>query len=141
MTWKPDPKPEKTPKKAKKPLKRSAIKKHYKPTGEGDVHLEVLDRLSDFEAAKCFVCGIPLALVTHNNMAHVLPKGKYPKFRLNPDNIVLLCHRIVADKDGFQGCHFCWDMRPRSEIINDPKWEAMFELEERLKKEYATIED
>jgi hypothetical protein len=139
MTFSPDPKPEKKPKKAPKPLKRSAIKKHFKPTGEGELHKDVLDSLSDFEAAKCFVCGINLALVTHSNMAHVLSKNKYPLFRLDPRNIVLLCHRMIADKDGFQGCHFSWDMQPRSKIIGKAEWEKMFELEAQLKEEYKKL--
>ncbi len=105
-------------------------------TGEGEMFREIaLNMLSD-EATRCFVCGIPIAVVTHNNMAHILPKGKYPKFRLNPDNIRLLCFNIQGT-----GCHSKLDARPRSEIINSPDWQPLLELEARLKEEYKKLKD
>ena len=129
------PKPKKTP----KALKRSAIKKKFKATGEKETFHEVLDSLSDFEPTTCFVCGINVAVVTHCNMAHVLSKGKYPLFRNNPDNIRILCHRIIADENG-QGCHFAWDMTPRSKLVGEG-WERMKELEIDLKEEYNSLTD
>lgn len=137
--FRPYPKQGPKPKKEKKPLKRSAIKKKFKVTGEGETFSTVLDNLSDMEETKCFVCGIPIALVTHNNFAHVLSKGKYPLFRLEPENIRLLCHRIIADDDGGQGCHFAWDFKPRSELIGEG-WDKMKELEAELKQHYAFVE-
>ena len=139
MAFNPQPKQGMPPKKQPKPIKRSAIKKKFKSTGEKNTFHEVLDNLSDHEETVCYVCGIPIALVTHCNFSHVLPKGKYSLFRNNPNNIKLLCHRIVADKDGNQGCHFSWDFKPRSELKGDG-WEKMFELEEELKQEYKRIE-
>jgi len=135
----PRPKQGMPPKKEKKPLKRTALKKTFKATGEKDVFESVLDNISDLEDTKCFVCGVRVAVVTHSNFGHVLSKGQYPKFRLNPKNIVILCHRIIADKDGNQGCHFQWDMRPRSEIIDNPEWQELFDLETQLKEEYKRI--
>ncbi len=63
--------------------------------------------------------------------AHVLSKAQnqYPEFMLNPDNIVLLT----------QEEHDIWDKHPRSEIIDNPLWKPMFELEARLKEEYSSI--
>lgn len=103
-------------------------------TGEGEMFREIaLNQLSE-EATTCFVCGIPIAVVTHNHMAHILPKGKYPKFRLNPDNIRILCFNIQGN-----GCHSRLDARPRSEIIDKPEWQELFELETQLKEEYKRI--
>jgi hypothetical protein len=136
----PQPKEGPKPKKEKKPLRRTAIKKKFKVTGEKNVFHEVLDGLSDMEETKCFVCQIPIALVTHCNFGHVLSKGKYSKFRLNPDNIVLLCHRIIADDDGSQGCHHSWDFKPRSELTGEG-WERIKELEAELKEHYKNLED
>lgn len=109
-------------------------------TGEKDTFHAVLDNLPDTETV-CFVCGVRIAVVTVHNFSHILPKGKYPLYRNNPENIRLLCHRFVADKDGFQGCHYSSDMRPRSEIINDPNWQKFFELEAVLKEEYKQLEN
>jgi 5-methylcytosine-specific restriction endonuclease McrA len=139
MKFNPQPKPEKTPKKEKKPIKRSALKRNYKPTGESSIFEAVLDGISDMEETKCFVCGIRVAVVTHNNMAHVLSKKQYPKFRLNPKNIVILCHRIIADEHGFQGCHFSYDMTPHSQLKGEG-WEKLFELREQLKQEYKELD-
>jgi len=105
-------------------------------TGEGEMFREIaLNQLPD-ETTKCFVCKKVIAIVTHNNMAHILAKGKYPKFRLNPDNIRILCFNIQGT-----GCHSKLDARPRSEIINDPDWQELFELESQLKEEYKQLED
>lgn len=136
----PQPKKGTPPKKEKKPLKRSAIKKKFKVTGEGCTFATVLDNLSDMEETKCFVCQIPIAYVDHNNFAHVLSKGKYPLFRLEPENIRLLCHRIIADDDGNQGCHYAWDFKPRSELVGEG-WERMKELEAELKECYKELEN
>jgi len=122
----------------KKAAGKKTAKYHYvrEATGEGEMFREIaLNQLSE-EATRCFVCGIPIAIVTHNNMSHVLPKGKYPKFRLNPDNIRILCFNIQGD-----GCHSKLDARPRSEIIDNPDWQELFELETQLKEEYSRIKE
>lgn len=112
------------------------------PTGEKDTFHAVLDNLDDKET-KCFVCGIPIAVVTHNNFAHVLNKKKFPMFRNNPENIKILCHRIIAgtnEKTGkpTNGCHSDFDTKPRSELTHE-MWNKLFELEEKLKKEYKEM--
>jgi len=137
--FKPYPKQGPKPKKQPKPLKRSPIKKKFKATGERETFEVVLDELSDFEPTTCFVCGINVAVVTHCNMAHVLSKKQYSLFRNNPNNIKILCHRIVADKDGNQGCHYLYDMTPHSNLKGEG-WEKLFELRDKLKEEYKRIE-
>jgi len=130
--------------KLKQSKKKSAGKKisGYKytkePTGEKDVFHAVLDNLDEFET-RCFVCKVRVPVVTHHNMAHILSKGKYPLFRLNPDNIKILCHRFIADENGFQGCHFSYDMKPHSELKGEG-WERLFKLREDLKQEYKQLE-
>ena len=122
----------------KKAVGKKTTKYHYvrEATGEKDTFHAVLDNLPDTETV-CFVCKTRIAAVTVHNFAHILSKKQYPLYRNNPNNIRLLCHRFVADADGFQGCHFAYDMQPRSQIIDKPEWQELFELEEQLKKEYG----
>ena len=106
-------------------------------TGEASVFKSILENMPETET-RCFVCNVRVAVITPSNMAHVLPKGKYAKMRLDPNNIRILCHRLVADNDGNQGCHFAWDMKPRSELTGEG-WERMKELEHDLKEIYKTL--
>lgn len=103
-------------------------------TGEGDLFKEIMDEFGD-DPVKCFVCGRRISLLMPHNFAHVLPKGKYSSFRLYKPNIVILCHLIVADENGSQGCHYAWDFKPRSELKGEG-WQKMFELEEELKNKH-----
>lgn len=125
------------PKKTPKPIKRSAIKKKFVSTGEKGVFESKLDEISDNEETKCFVCETRIALLMPHNFAHVLSKGQYPKYRLNPDNIVLLCHKIIADENG-QGCHYAYDMTPHSKLKGEG-WERLFALRDKLKEEYKNL--
>jgi hypothetical protein len=137
MAFKPDPKPEKREKKKPKPLKRTAIKQKFKPTGEKHAFEEVLDEISYDGPTTCFVCGWQISIVTHNNFAHILAKGKYPTLRLYPPNIKIMCHHIIAVNRGngipTNGCHSDWDTKPKS-TLTDPMWDKVFELEEELKQ-------
>ena len=58
--------------------------------------------------------------------AHVLPKSTYPEYRLFMENIVLLTY----DE------HQAWDQRSREDLISNPLWNKMFELELKLKLKY-----
>lgn len=138
MTFNPQPKKGMPEKKKPKPLKRSPIKRKYKPTGEKNLFEEKLESLSDDQETVCFVCGERIALLMPHNFSHVLSKGRYPLFRLKPENIVLLCHRIIADENG-NGCHNLYDASPHSELKGEG-WERLFALREELKKEYKRIE-
>lgn len=92
-----------------------------KPTGEGVVFKEIWNERPHIS----FVSGTRLNNPYPTNFAHVLPKKKYPKLRLEKENIVLL----TFDE------HFQWDNGLRSELAELPQWEKMFELEERLKNQ------
>jgi len=110
--------------------KSIAKKPSFKATGEKDVFHVVLDSFGD-DPITCFVCGKRLSITTHHNFAHILRKGRYERFRLNPDNIRIMCYNIQGT-----GCHSVFDNNPRSDIINKPEWQKVFELEEKLKEEY-----
>lgn len=118
----PDPKPEPTVKKKPVPLRFKPKKK----TGEA----EVFEYISQTRKHVSFVSGEFLGEDLQAwHMAHVLPKGKYPLFRLQSANIVLLT----------QHEHDQFDKQPRSKIKNDPKWKSLFELEAELKKQYSKL--
>ena len=59
--------------------------------------------------------------------AHIIPKGKYPRWKLNPANIVLLApeaHRLFDQGTEAQRQKTGW------------KWEWLYELQQQLKKQY-----
>lgn len=62
--------------------------------------------------------------------SHVLPKGAYPSYRLDPRNIVMM----TAQE------HRMWHEN-REEIRKVPYWKWIFLLEERLKAEAHGIPD
>lgn len=123
----PRPKSGPSPKKEKKPLKRTRIKYKRKDTGQIDTFTEIASE----REWRDFITGEPLQALSTINFAHVLSKAmnRYYKFKTYKKNIVLL--------DEPQ--HAAWDKEPRSKIINDPKWRKMFELEAELKLEYKNL--
>lgn len=81
---------------------------------------------------KCQISGSNLDLVPENRrhwtMAHIIPKGLYPMFKLNPDNILLIspeAHQLVDN--------FTEDLREKHKHINFDLW---FSLVEKKKEEY-----
>lgn len=105
-------------------------------TGEKRIFEIVLERY-DQSNIRCFVCNEKLNLLTHHNFAHVLSKGKYPKMRLEPRNIVIMCHKFVAD-NGKQGCHYDYDFKPHSELTGK-NWQKLFDLRNQLLEEYKLL--
>lgn len=116
---------------AKKKAEGKSLPKKYarKSTGEKDVFEAVLEALPDDRPTTCFVCGKMISVVTHNNMAHILSKGRWPKFRLNPDNIRVMCYNIQGT-----GCHSRYDFSPKSELVGEG-WDKLFELKAQLIEE------
>lgn len=142
MTFRPWPKKGMPPKKEKKPLRRTAIKKKFKKTGEGKTFDIVLQCLGENET-RCWVCGIRISLVTHNNFAHILNKKQYPKLRNEPENIKILCHSPISRINEItgmptNGCHSDLDTKPRSKLTHE-MWEKVWELQEELKEYYKTL--
>ncbi len=138
----PQPKQGPKPKKERKPLKRTAIKKKFKKTGEGETFGIVLENLGD-EPLCCFVCGIPIAVVDHNNYSHILSKNQWPLFRNEPENIRIMCHSIIARTNEVtglptNGCHGDWDFKPRSQLKHE-MWDKVKLLEKELIQHYKQV--
>jgi len=115
----PQPKSGKTPKKAKKPLKRTAIKKKFKKSGEADVFKEIAKEQDEYIFCRC--CNARIHELKPINFSHVVPKSLSNELRLDKRNIWICC----AD------CHQSWDAGNR----NQPKFDKKRELFEQLKME------
>jgi hypothetical protein len=96
---------------------------------------EMFDQISKERPHVCEVCGVAIFNITISSFAHIIPKGKYPRFKMLKENIAILCHDYMAGKS----CHHTWDFEPRSKIQDDPKWEWMFNKEAELKERYSRI--
>lgn len=115
------------PKKAPKPLKRTALTYKRKPTGE----LKLFEEIWNERPHESFINGEPIYEFDVSCFSHVLPKaqGKFPKFKLYKDGIVLITR--------FQ--HDQWDNGVREDLEKLPEWDKMFKLEAELKEEYNAI--
>lgn len=78
-----------------------------KPSGEKAIFEEIWNEREH----NCYVCGCTIAEPRAINFSHLLPKGMYPEFRLDKNNIVLLC----ADD------HQRWTHYGKS-LADSPKW-------------------
>ena len=86
-----DPKPPKKEKKKPVPLKRTAIRKQFKASGEGALFDDILNTRKHLS----FVSGLPIDIIDnvtdHSNCHHVLfPKDTYKRFRCYKKNIILV---------------------------------------------------
>lgn len=117
---KPYPKQGMPPKKAKKPLKRTSIKKKVKKTGEVDVFFDIIKEHGN-EIVYCRCCSKRITNISPINFSHVLPKSIAPELRLDKRNIWVVC----------EVCHYDWDFGNR----NQPKFEQKRKLFEELKRE------
>lgn len=122
----PQPKKGMPPKKERKPLKRTPLKKGKKPTGEK----EVFEEISEERDWICFVSKVPLRELKSNQFMHVLSKAenRFPAFKLYKKNIVLASDEI----------HRRWDFAPRS-TLTEPFWKPLFELEQELLNEHKSV--
>jgi hypothetical protein len=113
--------------KAKEKIKK---RKFYKKENTGQ--MIVFDRIWKTRPHMSFVSNEKLNdVLMPVYFAHVIPKAanRYPKFKLNERNIVLL----TWDE------HMQWDQGVRADIKNNPKWDKMFALEADLKLEYKAL--
>ena len=105
--------------KAKEALKKVVKAKVFrKATGEK----EVFEKIWEGREHKCFVCGVNINEPLPINFSHILSKGAYPKFRLNPDNIVIKC----------AGCHRRYEFGD----ISHSRWDKIKEMKLSLKFQY-----
>lgn len=118
----------------KKASGKSIAKYSYvrEATGEAALMEKMVMDLPD-HATTCFVCDKRIAVLTYSNMAHVLPKGKFPAYRLYSKNIRILCFNF----DG-TGCHNRLDHQPKSTLTEDG-WQKVWDLQEELKQLYPKI--
>ncbi len=123
----PQPKKGMPPKKERKPLKRTPIKKKFTKTGESTIFEEIASE----REWKCFVTGLKLPYLSATSFMHVLPKAlnKYPKMKLHKPNIVLASDEI----------HYQWDFIARSVTKQNPLFDKLFKLEAELKEEYKLL--
>ena len=91
--------------------KASSLSTKRKPTGEK----EVFRRIWESREHKCLTCGVYISEARAINFSHLLPKGKYPEYRLDERNIVLQCG----------DCHTRWH-NYGSEMRESKKWKGFF---------------
>lgn len=100
-------------------------KKKTKPSGEA----KVFEKIWESDRPKVsIVTDKPLSDVNSARswyFSHILPKGKYPKFRLNEENIQYM---ELSE-------HHDWEFR-RWTLEDKPEWQHVFELEQMLKIKY-----
>lgn len=115
--------PDLKPEKVIKPKKAYKYKK--KPTGEAPMFQNIWEERGPYsEISKEFLGEYNVCY-----MAHILPKGqnKFPKFKLNPENIVILS---LAQ-------HTAWDGY-RSKCTG-PEWDWLYQKESFLKAQYKIL--
>lgn len=118
---------EKRKEEKKGPKKKSGLKRN--PTGEAEVFKEIWSE----RRRVSFISKEPLGNEARTwYFAHVIPKGKYPAFRLYKKNIVLLTFKE----------HEIWDnASKRKDVEDDPRWKKIFDLERELIDEYVKLYD
>lgn len=81
-----------------------------------------------------YISELPIYTMHPKNNAHILPKAlnKYPKYRLNPENVVLLTeeeHHVFDNGD-------ITDREKYKRKYPQTNWDKLFKLRDRLKAEY-----
>ena len=105
-----------------KGLKRTDFKKKYKPTGE----MDLFKHLWEARKHRCYVTGRELEF-SPSICFHILGKGAYPKYRLNPDNIIFVSREYHDD----------WHSMTKPELLKkDCDWQKVFDLYDNLKERY-----
>ena len=102
-------------------------------TGEKKIFEQIYDRYN----GRCQVTGlfIPKSIVRPSNFMHILAKGmnKFYRFKLNPDNILLVQEKI----------HTIFDHGCIEDIVNEldqgHKWWLVIEKYDELYKEYSEL--
>lgn len=103
-------------------------------TGEGDIFEKLFDERENIS----FISGVKIDNISHMNCAHILSKAqnKYPKFKLNPDNIVFLTtyeHFLFDHGNASLREQYRVKMKAYGVIVD---WGKLFSKAEELKKKY-----
>lgn len=106
--------------KVSKPIQKTAIKKRFKkPTGEYAMFIEIWNERPHYSEVSGRYLGDEMNV---QYMSHILSKGAYPGFRLNPDNIMLKTAEEHAE----------WEFGN----TDHPMWDKVKEKKEQLKYKY-----
>lgn len=106
-------------------LKRQALQRKRKITGE----LEVFKKIAAERPHVCFVTNTPILKLSVWNMAHVLPKSTHPLLRLEPENIVLVQ----------QWVHDIYDHGDRSKLEKYPGYKMLMKLQDEMRELNLTL--
>lgn len=109
------------------PIARTPIKKKFrKPTGE----LALFQIIWEERPHISEISGQSLGEFNIRYFSHILTKGAYPSYRLNPENIKM----VTPDE------HDTWEFGDRAVLRTLPKWDWVFERADRLKYLYYNPE-
>ena len=104
-----------------KAMKRTKFKSKRKPTGEAALFLTLWDNLPH----ECEVCKVPINEAKAHNFSHLLNKGTYPEYRLDPRNVVLKC----------SSCHDLWHQHGASGLRWSHPWREVIAIYDELRQE------
>lgn len=103
-------------------LRKTSMKKRYKPTGE----MDLFKHLWGTRKHTCYITGRELEF-SPSICFHILGKGAFPAYRLNPSNIIFVNAEYHTD----------WHTMSREKLLKkDRRWEYVFKLYEMLKIAY-----
>lgn len=102
----------------------SSLSSKRKPSGQRGL----FERIWNERPHLCEVCGKQIAEATASNFSHILPKGMYPEYKLDPRNVELWCEK----------CHAVWHEKPH--IVNAAPiawspWIRVTQKRDELRKE------
>lgn len=105
------------------PKRKKVLRRVYKPTGEKKVFLKIWQE----RGGKCEITGKSLIFPIPGNFMHILSKGAYPKFRLLPENIMLV----------FSCIHHLYDNGSRAKLLSQfPAASIIYDKKQELKQQY-----
>ena len=110
------------PAKAKKQLKKSGFKLKRRSTGELDFFRQEWEKRS----RTCFITG---EVIEFSPLVcfHILGKGAFPKYRLNPENLIFVKAQY----------HLDWHTLGQEKCLEkDGRWQKVIDEYNRLKIEY-----
>lgn len=106
----------------KKPKKKSTLQTKRKPTGE----MDLFKKLWEERPHVCFVSGDTIRF-SPSVFFHILGKGAFEKYRLNPNNIIFVKPEYHDD----------WHNMTRAELLQkDCDWQKVFDMYDELKRSY-----
>lgn len=107
--------------KPRKPLKRTKLKSKRKNTGQAEVFKEIWA----LRPHCCEVCNVNIPEATASNFSHLIPKGSYPDFMLDPRNILIKC----------KPCHDLWHQHGAAGLRYSVQWVHVVRLRDELHAE------